>query len=133
MPFGLTNAPATFQRYMDSLFRGLTHEICLVYMDDVIIYSSTFEQHVADLTKVFARIQRAGLTLKASKCRFGAKELQYLGYLISPEGVQINPANVQPIFNMPVPATTKAAPIISRHDRILQTVHPEVRRPEPNP
>jgi hypothetical protein len=107
MPFGLTNAPATFQRYMDTLFRGLTYEICLVYMDDVIIYSSTFDQHVQDLTRVFARIREAGLTLKASKCEFGSKQVNYLGYLISPEGVRVNQGNLAPIFQMPTPTTKK--------------------------
>ena len=84
MPFGLMNAPATFQRYMDMILRGLTSDICLVYMDDIIIFSRSFTQHVTDIKQVFDRIRRANLSLKATKCSFGRKEVPYLGYLITP-------------------------------------------------
>ena len=70
MPFGLTNAPATFQRLMDLVLSGLTWSVCLVYLDDVIIFSTTFEDHLAHLQQVFERLGQAGLTLKASKCHF---------------------------------------------------------------
>ena len=73
MPYGLTNAPATFQRLMDIVLAGLKWQCCLVYIDDVVIYSPTFEQHLVDLEKVFQALSDAQLTLKASKCCFCRK------------------------------------------------------------
>ena len=70
MSYGLMNAPATFQRLMDIVLAGLKWQCCLVYIDDVIIYSSTFERHLNDLKQVFEALRQANLTLKASKCYF---------------------------------------------------------------
>ena len=70
MPFGLANAPATFQRLMDIVLAGLKWQCCLVHLDDIIVYSPTFEQHLEDLNKVFRAPADANLTLKASKCHF---------------------------------------------------------------
>ena len=67
MPFGLTNAPATFQRIMDSVFAGLKWKNLLVYSDDIIVFSETFDEHMADLKEVFQRIRKAKLSLKATK------------------------------------------------------------------
>ena len=70
MPFGSMNASSTFQRLMDRVLRGLTWKQCLVYIDDVLIFSSTFEQHLKDIDQVLARFTYAGLKLKPSKCSF---------------------------------------------------------------
>ena len=70
MPFGLTNAPATFQRLMECTLAGLTPEECLIYLDDVIVYSSTFDDHLERLKRVFQRLRQAGLRLKPEKCHF---------------------------------------------------------------
>ncbi|CAF4802655.1 unnamed protein product, partial [Rotaria socialis] len=70
MPFGHSNAPATFQRLMDIVPAGIKWQSCLVYIDDIIVFSPTFEQHIHDLSTVFDRLTNAGLTLKASKCDF---------------------------------------------------------------
>jgi hypothetical protein len=67
MPFGLTNAPATFQRAVDITLAGLTWKICLVYLDDIIIFSKNFEEHLEHLEEVLTRIYRAGLSLKLKK------------------------------------------------------------------
>ena len=68
MPFGLCNAPGTFQRYMDLVFAGINWVSMLVYLDDIIVFSSSFEEHLIHLEKVFKRISNANLKLKASKC-----------------------------------------------------------------
>ncbi len=70
MPFGLTNAPATFQRLMECILAGLTVEECLIYIDDIIVFSATFEQHLERLRRVLERLQASGMKLKLSKCHF---------------------------------------------------------------
>ena len=87
MPFGLCNAPATFQRTMDRLLMNLKWNICLVYLDDVIIYSKTFEEHLDHLEQVFIRFRNANLKLKGPKCNFAQEEINYLGYVISKNGI----------------------------------------------
>ena len=91
MPFGLTNAPATFQRLMDVVLAGLKWRCCLVYLDDIIVYSSTFEQHLIDLQSVFTALANAHLTLKASKCNFCRRMMKFLGHLITPDGIKPDP------------------------------------------
>jgi len=70
IPFGLTNAPATFQHLMECILAGLSGEQCLIYLDDVIIFSATFEEHLEQLGSVFERFRSAGLKLKLKKCQF---------------------------------------------------------------
>jgi len=78
MPFGLTNAPATFQRVMDKIFSDLKNKFILVYLDDITIYSKTFEEHLDHLKEVFKRLQNAGLKLGKDKCCFGKQQLAFL-------------------------------------------------------
>ena len=103
MPFGLCNAPATFQRFMDKCFAGLKWSSCLIYLDDIIVFSSTFEEHLRDLENVFKRLEEAGLTLKPSKCYICQKKLIYLGHEISAEGIGPDPNKVKAIKDMRVP------------------------------
>lgn len=103
MPYGLTNAPATFQRLMDSVLAGLKWKCCLVYIDDVIIYSPTFEQHMEDLTSVFRTIEAANLTLKINKCHFCQKEMKYLGHVITRTGIKPDPDLIKAVTNFPQP------------------------------
>ncbi|GBM67091.1 Retrovirus-related Pol polyprotein from transposon 412, partial [Araneus ventricosus] len=81
MPFGLCNAPATFERMMDSLLKGMKWKHCLCYLDDVIVYTATFEEHLRRLRMVLQCIQTAGLTLNHEKCFFGQSRLKILGHL----------------------------------------------------
>ncbi len=78
MPFGLTNAPVTFQMLMECILAGLTAEECLMYMDDIIVFSATFEQHLERLRRVLEHLQVSGMKLKPSKCHFLQKEVTYL-------------------------------------------------------
>jgi Reverse transcriptase (RNA-dependent DNA polymerase) len=78
MPFGLVNAPATFQRAMDVMLSSVKWKFCLMYLDDIIIYSSSHEQHLKDLNLVLELINRAGLTLSLKKCRFFKEKVNFL-------------------------------------------------------
>lgn len=95
MPFGLCNAPATFQRLMERMFGDQRHQSVLLYLDDVIIFSSTIEQHLERLEEVFSRLQRQELKVKLSKCRFFQSQVKYLGHVVSAEGVAADPEKVE--------------------------------------
>ncbi|POM73499.1 LOW QUALITY PROTEIN: Gag-pol fusion protein [Phytophthora palmivora] len=89
MPFGLTNAPATFQRLMNGVLRGLNWTTCLVYLDDIVVFTQgNIERHVLQLAAVLERLSAAGLTLKLKKCMFAAESMEYLGHFLSKEGVR---------------------------------------------
>lgn len=103
MPFGLCNAPATFQRLMENVLSGLPPEVCLVYIDDVIVHSKTFDEHVERLKRVFERLRTANLKLNPTKCKFLKPSVVYLGHLVSATGVQADSAKVESIQSWPVP------------------------------
>ncbi|KAE9143392.1 hypothetical protein PF006_g11578 [Phytophthora fragariae] len=89
MPFGLANAPSTFQRMMNCVLRGLSWVTCLVYLDDIIVFTKGgVEKHVVELAGVLERLSMAGLTLKAKKCQFATDRMEYLGHELSPAGVR---------------------------------------------
>jgi len=103
LSFGLANAPALFQRLMDLVLVGLTWEICLLYLDDVIIMSETFDEQLTRLTTVFDRLRAANLKLKPSKCKLFQREVVFLGHLVSADGVAPDPAKIQAVQNWPRP------------------------------
>lgn len=105
MPFGLKNAPATFQRVMDNVLRNLTNEICLVYLDDVIIFSTSLQEHIQNLKSVFNRLRKANLKIQPDKCEFLRTEVSYLGHVVTPDGVKPNPDKIHAIKNYPIPKT----------------------------
>ena len=107
MPFGLSNAPATFQAAMDSTLSDLILLCCLVYIDDIIIYSLDFETHLKDIEAVFKRLEKENLYLKGSKCSFAKKQIEYLGHVISYEGVQPDKNKIQAILDMKPPQILK--------------------------
>ena len=107
MPFGLTNAPATFQRLMDLVLGGLKWSCALVYLDDIIVYSSTFQSHLQHLESVFERIQSSGLTLQISKCQFCKNKLKYLGHVVSQSGIEPDPAKIRAVQDYPIPTRLK--------------------------
>ncbi|GFV34755.1 retrovirus-related Pol polyprotein from transposon 17.6 [Trichonephila clavipes] len=88
MPFGLCNAPATFERMMDNLLRHFKWTMCLCYLDDIIVFSETFEDHLIRLRLVLKCLQEAGLKLNSKKCLFAAQEVKILGHLVSSNGVR---------------------------------------------
>ena len=107
IPFGLTNAPATFQRLMECVLAGLVGEQCLIYLDDIIVFSSTFKEHLVRLSGVFQALNDAGLQLKPSKCHFALREVRYLGHVVSQAGIKPDDDKVKAISTYPIPRTTK--------------------------
>ena len=105
VPFGLCNAPATFSRLMDRVLAGLHWETCLFYLDDIIVFSSTWEEHLARLREVFERLRHAKLKLGAAKCTFAAKEVSYLGHRVTEEGLLPDPSLLAAIRDIPPPKT----------------------------
>ena len=105
MPFGATNAPATFQRLMHDCLGGLNMNWCIVYLDDIIIFSDTKEEHLKRLEAVFQKLSAAGLKLKPSKCFFFREEIEYLGHVVSGKGVATNPRKVEAVTRWPTPKT----------------------------
>ena len=105
VPFGLCNAPATFSRLMDRVLSGLHWETCLFYLDDIIVFSSTWEEHLARLRQVFERLRHADLKLGAEKCTFTAKEVSCLGHRVTEEGLRPDSALLAAIWEIPPPKT----------------------------
>ena len=88
MPFGLTNAPATFQRLMESCLRDLHLNWCIIYLDDVIVFSKTPKDHIERLHGVFHKLFLAGLKLKPRKCQFFKSKIAYLGHTVLAKGIE---------------------------------------------
>ena len=95
MPFGLTNAPATFQALMNTIFKPLLRKCVLVFVDDILIYSPTLDAHLEHLQEVFNILQQHQFFLKRSKCSFAQQNLEYLGHIISAQGVAIDPKKIE--------------------------------------
>ena len=105
MPFGLTNAPATFQRLMENCLGDLHLNWCIIYLDDIVIYSETPEEHVERLEAVFKKLSAAGLKLKPNKCEFFKSQITYLGHIVSNEGIATDPKKIKAIQSWPRPET----------------------------
>ena len=105
IPFGLTNAPATFQRLMESCLGELHLNWCIIYLDDIIVFSRTPEEHIHRLRAVFEKLKAAGLKLKPSKCDFFKKEIKYLGHVVSKQGVSSDPDKIKAVTEWPQPTT----------------------------
>ena len=103
MPFGLCNAPSTFERLMEQVLAGLQWQICLVYLDDIIVYSRDFTEHVERLEIILKRISAAGLKLKPKKCHFFCKKVIYLGHEVSAEGIATDPEKVKAVQDWGIP------------------------------
>jgi exodeoxyribonuclease III len=103
MPFGLINGPAIFTRFIDTVLAGLKWSVCMVYMDDILVYFPTFEKHIMGLEQVFSRMNDFGLTFKAKKCFIGNEEVKYLGHIVSTCGVKPDPDKIKAIKDMKIP------------------------------
>jgi transposase InsO family protein len=107
MPFGLTNAPATFARLMDKVLGGLQYDYCLAYLDDIIIASRSFEEHMKHLDEVFSRLRAAKLTVKLEKSSFCRDTVPFLGHIVCREGRRPDPAKVKAVHHWVRPTCPK--------------------------
>ena len=107
LPMGLSTSPASFQLLMDKVLHGLKFKSCLCYLDDVLICSETFEQHISDLQEVFQRFRSAGLKLGPQKCTFAESSCVFLGHLISKEGIQPPPDRIKALDEYLAPKNVK--------------------------
>lgn len=105
MPFGLTNAPATFQSYIHQALGGLLDEFCIVYLDDILIFSPDRETHTQHIRQVLARLRKAQLYCKPSKCSFYKDQVEFLGYIVNTEGIAMDPERIHTIQEWPEPQT----------------------------
>lgn len=107
MPFGLKNAPSTFQRAMDNIFREYLHRFCFIYMDDVVVFSKSLEEHKQHLQRIFSKVREFNLKIQLDKSEFLRKDVEFLGHVITPEGIKPNPTKIEAIEKFPLPKTTK--------------------------
>ena len=107
LSFGMVNAPMTFQSLMTKVLKNLNFKIALVYIDDLLIFSKDFDQHLHHLNLVFDNLRSANLTLHPSKCKFATKQVKYLGHIVSKDGLRVNPENTDKIRNCQSPTNVK--------------------------
>ena len=107
MPFGLCNAPATFENMMETMLRGLLWKSCLVYLDDVVVFGESQEACMKNLQEVFNRLRSYNLKLKPKKCKFFRQTVEYLGRIVTPEGISADPGKIEAVMNWPVPRDSK--------------------------
>jgi len=103
LSFGLCNAPSQFARIMELVMSGLTYDICLVYLDDILVFSKTFEEHCDRLATIFNRLERYTLKLKPTKCHLFQRKVKFLGHVVSGAGIECDPDKVAAIATWPTP------------------------------
>ncbi|KAL4303471.1 hypothetical protein GQ457_10G029000 [Hibiscus cannabinus] len=107
MPFGLTNAPSTFQSTMNDLFRPFLRKFVLIFLDDILVYSRNWQDHLEHVRQVLQKLQANGFVAKRSKCTFGQTTVEYLGHIVSQKGLAVDSAKVEAIRAWPIPTTLK--------------------------
>jgi len=107
MLFGLTNALAAFQRFMNDVFSNLLDVCIVIYLDNILIYSDNITQHQSHVKEVLKRLRKAGLYVKAKKCKFHSDSVEYLGYVLSPSGLTMSDTKVKTIQEWPEPKKVK--------------------------
>lgn len=107
MPFGLKNAPSTFQRLMNSILRNYINKTCVVYMDDILVFSSSLSEHIISVRNIFRTLRKASLKIQIDKCDFFRKETQFLGHVLTTTGVKPDPRKVSIIQKLKLPQTEK--------------------------
>ena len=126
MAFGLKNPPAVFHRLMRRVLMGFNPDqapdFVSVYLDDILVLSETFEEHLEHLQQVIERLTVAGIKLKPSKCHFICQEVEYLGHLITPCGIHPNPNRVKAVREFPVPQSVRSA-AVPRGSILLSSVY----------
>ena len=107
MSMGITNGPPTFQACMQEALGDLLQKNCMVYLDDILVYSKSFEEHLEHIQEVMKRLQKAGLKIKPNKCVFAAEEVKYLGHRVSANGIHCDHMKIAAVKKMPLPSNKK--------------------------
>jgi hypothetical protein len=107
MPFGLTNAPAAFQRFINDIFDDLLDVSVLAYLDDILIYSDNLDDHRKHVKEVLRRLRAHGLYARGDKCEFHKEEVEFLGYIVSKDGLRMSEDKVKTILEWPEPRKVK--------------------------
>ena len=108
---------------MECVLAGLTEKQCLIYLDDIVVFSKPFREHIERLTNVFQALRQAGLTLKSNKCHFARKEVKYLGHIVSATGVRPDPAKTEAVSTYPVLNNVKELRQVFGTGRLLPPVY----------
>lgn len=104
VPFGLTNAPPTFMRAMHNIFHDLLDNSVILYLDDILIFSRSVEEHLSHLRKVFEKLREHKLYAKLTKCKFSLSKISFLGHVLSKGTVAMDPEKISTVKNWKIPA-----------------------------
>jgi hypothetical protein len=124
LPQGLKNSPSVFQRLMNQTLGSLRWDICLAYLDDIIVYSPSFDQHLLDVHRVCQVLHASNFKLNYNKCAFFQHEISFLGHKINVDGCSPNDDNIRSIFQFPLPQSSKAAHSFFTNGWFLSKIHP---------
>jgi hypothetical protein len=105
MPFGLTNAPTTFMQMMDDILWPFTNSFVVIYLDDILIFNKTWEEHLKHIQQVLGTLRQHKLYANLEKCSFDMQRIQYLGYIMDEQGVHVDPTKIQVIHDWSAPKT----------------------------
>lgn len=126
MPFGLSNAPSTFQSYIDDVLRGELDDCASAYLDDVLIFSDSLEEHVEHVCRVLSKLRAAGLQVDIGKCEFHVTETKYLGLIISTSGIRMDPEKIKAVTEWETPTSIKDVQAFVWVCQFLSPIHPPV-------
>lgn len=107
MPFGLKTAPATFQRLINHVLREYINKICVVYLDDILIFSTSFQEHIESIRKIFNTLRASNLKIQFDKCRFAELTTKFLGHVVTGDGIKPDPSKIEAISKMQAPTSIK--------------------------